>query len=327
MGRILTGALRVAGVTLALSFAPSWAAAQDGQKLDELKIAVGARGAYENQISEVGQEQGFFKKRGLQLEVLYTNGGGESLQAVISGSVDIGISIGTLGALGAYAKGAPVRVLGNSMVGPYEFWYVRADSPIKTFKDAAGKTVAFSTKGSSTYLMLLTLQEQFGIKTEPTATGNPVATLTQVMSGQIDVGYTTPPLALDTLGAGKIRRIARSDDIPAMARQTVRFVLVNADALAKRPDVFRRYMQAYRDVIDWMYASPDAIPAYARWAGVTEEAARWTRDDYVPKDRVNPDRIAGLDEMMADAVTYKFMPGPLTKQQLKTLIQLQEPIR
>lgn len=297
------------------------------QQTDHLKIAVGARGAYENQISEVGQDQGFFKKRGLDLDVLYTQGGGESLQAVISGSVDIGISIGTLGALGAYAKGAPIRVIGNSMVGPYEFWYVRADSPIRNFKDAAGKTVAYSTKGSSTYLMVLTLQEQFGIKTVPTATGNPVATLTQVMSGQIDVGYTTPPLVLDALYSGNIRRIARSDDIPAMAKQTVRFVLANADALAKRPDVFRRYMQGYRDVLDWMYADPAAIPAYAKWAGVTEEVAKWTRDDYVPKARVNPDQVAGLDEMMTDGVTYKFIDKPLTAEQVKTLVRLQEPIK
>ena len=47
-------------------------------------------------------------------------------------------------------------------------------------KEAAGKTVAYSNKGSSTYLMLLTLQEQFGVKFEPVATGNPIATLTQV---------------------------------------------------------------------------------------------------------------------------------------------------
>ena len=326
MGKMRTaGVIPFAGVLLALVLAPLSRAA--AQAPDKLKIAVGARGAYENQISEVGQEQGFFKKRNLELEVLYTNGGGESLQAVISGSVDIGISIGTLGALGAYAKGAPIRVIGNSMVGPYEFWYVRAESPIQDFKGAAGKTVAYSTKGSSTYLMVLTLQEQFGVKVEPTATGNPVSTLTQVMSGQIDVGYTTPPLVLDALGAGKIRRIARSDDIPSMARQTVRFVLANADALAKRPDVFRRYMQGFRDVLDWMYDSPNAIPAYAKWSGVTEEVARWTRDDYVPKKRADPDNIAGLDEMMADGVTYKFLSQPLTAEQRRELIQLQTPIK
>ena len=128
--------LPIAGALAALGVFSHAAAAEDS-----LKIAVGARGAYENQISEVGNEQGIFKKRGLSLQVLYTQGGGESLLAAISGSVDIGISIGTLGALGAFAKGAPIRVIGGSMIGAYEFWYVRADSPIKTFKDAAGKTV------------------------------------------------------------------------------------------------------------------------------------------------------------------------------------------
>jgi NitT/TauT family transport system substrate-binding protein len=175
--------------------------------------------------------------------------------------------------------------------------------------------------------MVLTLQDQFGIKVVPTATGNPVATLTQVMSGQIDVGYTTPPLVLDALYANKIRRIARSDDIPSMAKQTVRFVLANANALEKRPDAFRRYMQAYRDMIDWMYADPAAIPAYAKWSGVTEDVAKWTRDDYVPKARIDPDNVAGMDEMMKDGVTYKFIDKPLTPEQTKTLIALQQPIR
>jgi NitT/TauT family transport system substrate-binding protein len=107
----------------------------------------------------------------------------------------------------------------------------------------------------------------------------------------------------------------------------VRFIIVNADALAKRPDVFRRYMQGYRDMLDWMYASPDAIPAYAKWSGVTESVAKWTRDEYVPKARANPDNISGLDEAMADAVTYKFLSAPLTAEQLKTFIQLQPPIK
>jgi hypothetical protein len=38
-------------------------------------------------------------------------------------------------------------------------------------------------------------------------------------------------------------------------------------------------------------------------------------------------RISGIDAIMADAVTYKFLNAPLTTEQLKTLIQLQEPIR
>ena len=56
----------------AIVLAHSAASAQD-----TLKISVGARGAFDNQVSEVGQQQGFFKKHGLNLEIVYTQGSGE----------------------------------------------------------------------------------------------------------------------------------------------------------------------------------------------------------------------------------------------------------
>ena len=143
---------------------------------DKLKVAVGQRGVYENSISELGQDKGFFKKHGLQLDILYTQGSGETVQAVISGSVDIGIGVGTHGIMGAFSKGAPVRVIGATMTGAYEFWYVRANSPIKDFKGAAGKTVAYSTNGSSTMMMVAAMQKQFGVDVKRTATGSPTST-------------------------------------------------------------------------------------------------------------------------------------------------------
>ena len=84
---------------------------------DTLKLAIGQRGNWENAAPELGQKAGIFKKHGLALELLYTQGAGETLQAVISGSVDIGIGVGTAGTLGAFAKGAPVRAIANSMTG------------------------------------------------------------------------------------------------------------------------------------------------------------------------------------------------------------------
>ena len=80
-------------------------------------------------------------------------GAGETLQAVISGIVDMGVGVGTAGVLGAYAKGAPVRAIANSMTGADNlFWYVPVASPIRSIKDSAGKTIAYSTNGSSTNL-------------------------------------------------------------------------------------------------------------------------------------------------------------------------------
>ena len=67
---------------------------------DNLKIAIGQRGGWEQCVSELGQNKGIFKKHGLTLEVLYTQGSAETLQSVISNSVDMGIGLGTHALLG-----------------------------------------------------------------------------------------------------------------------------------------------------------------------------------------------------------------------------------
>jgi NitT/TauT family transport system substrate-binding protein len=99
-------------------------------------------------FSELGQNAGFFKKHGLVLEIFYTQGAGETQQAVISGSADIGTGVGTFNTFGAFAKGAPIRVIAATHTGANDLtWYVKADSPIKDKKDLAGKSVAYSTAG------------------------------------------------------------------------------------------------------------------------------------------------------------------------------------
>src|SRR5690349_2747544 len=185
---------------------------------DLLKLAIGQRGNWENAAPELGQKAGFFKKRGLTLEILYTQGAGETLQAVISGSVDIGIGVGTAGVLGAFSKGAPVRAIANSTTGADDlFWYVPAASSIKSLKDAGGKTIAYSTTGSSTNLAVLAFIREFGVQAKPVATGSPSSTFTQTMSGQVDIGWSSPPFGVEALQQGKIRIVPARATCPRSA--------------------------------------------------------------------------------------------------------------
>ena len=108
--------------------------------------------------------------------------------------------------LGAFAKGAPVRAIANSMTGADDlFWYVPAASPIKTLKDAAGKTIAYSTTGSSSNWAVLAFIREFGVQVKPVATGSPASTFTQTMSGQVDIGWSSPPFGVEALQQGRIR--------------------------------------------------------------------------------------------------------------------------
>jgi NitT/TauT family transport system substrate-binding protein len=292
---------------------------------DNLKVAVGARGVGETFVAELGQNAGIFKKHGLALEILYTQGGGETQQVVISDSAQIGVATGFLGALGAFAKGAPLRVIGATFTGGSQlFWYVPANSPIRTLKDTEGKSVAYSTNGSSTHTAVLALQKSSGVKFKPTPTGAAPATLTQVMSGQIDVGWAGAPFGVDMVEAGKTRVIAKASDDPTLDRQTIRLIVANATELAQRKDVFVRFMRGYREALDWVYATPDGRKAYAQWASISEVTATRALQEFLPKSAVDPDRMSGLDDIMADAVAFKYIPAPLTPAQLDELIQIPE---
>ena len=141
-------ATRIALAIAAVLASVSGAAAAE----DALKIAIGQRGGWEQCVSELGQNHGIFKRHGLALDLLYTQGSGETLQSVISASVDIGIGTGTHALLGAYAKGAPVRAIGSSFTSADDqFYYVAADSTLHDMKEADGRTIAISTTGSQGY--------------------------------------------------------------------------------------------------------------------------------------------------------------------------------
>lgn len=294
-----------------------------GWSADTLKLAVGAPNNWDSGVPDIGRRAGIFNKYGLDLELLYTNGGGETLQAVISGSVDLGIGAGTGGVLGAFAKGAPVRILLAGTTGAGDlYWYVPAASPLKSFSDLAGKTVGYSTNGASTHITVLALIKPFNVAAKAVATGAAAVTLTQAMSGQVDVGWASPPFGLDALDQGTIRLIARGSDAPSTRDQTVRVHIVNASALAQRRAVIERFVAAYREAYEWLYDNPDGVKLYADYGKVSERLAMRIRDEFLPKAALSPDRILGIDATTRDAIDFKFMPAPLSREQLSELIQI-----
>ena len=115
-------------------------------------------------------------------------------------------------------------------------------------------------------------------------TGGAPATYTQVMTGQIDVGWSVPPFALKDLQEKKIAIIARGSDVEAIRAQTVRVNVANANALKEKRDAFVRYVKALGRAIDWAYSSPDALSNYAAIAKVPVDQAKMTRDDFFPKE-------------------------------------------
>ncbi len=292
---------------------------------DTLKVAVPQRGAWDTSISEIGQKAGIFKKHGLNLDLLFTGAGAEVVGAIIGGSVDLSVASGISTVIGGYGKGAPLRIFSSEMAGqPEIYWFVPASSPIKTLADMNGKTIGYSATGSSSHAALLALLAQEKVSATPTALGGVTLSMTAGMSGQVDAAWAAMPYGLKDLEDGKIRIIARAADIKVLQGRTVRVNFTSAGTLAAKKDQIERYMAAYKETIDYMYASPEALAMYAEIAGVPLSIAQKI-PTLVTKDATNPDQIFGMDSIMAEAVATKFLPAPLTKEQIAELVQMKNP--
>jgi NitT/TauT family transport system substrate-binding protein len=290
---------------------------------DTLKVAVPQKGAWDAGIAELGQRGGIFKKHGLNLDILYTAAGPESIQAMIGGSIDISVAAGISAALGTFGKGAPVRIISSEMTGaPDLYWFVPADSPIHTIEDMNGKTVAFSAVGSSSNGSLLALIAQYHLTAKPTATGNIASTITQTMTKQVDVGFGAAPFGLDLVESGKARIVATGNDVTALRTRAVRVNLTGAVALQNKRDQIARFMQAYKETVDWMYSSPDALQVYGEYSGLPPNIVQRVLK-LIPKEALQTGQVMGIDDVIADAVKQKFLSAPLTPDQLKELIQIQ----
>ena len=310
---------RVAAPLFALAImAGSWATAA---AQDLLKVAVPQRGVWDAGVPELGMRGGIFQKHGLNLEILYTQAGPESIQALIAGSVDMATAAGVSAAFGTFAKGAPIRIVSNEIVGsPDLYWYVTANSPVRKVEDFNDKTVAYSLTGSSSHAGLLALIAQYNLRVKPTSTGNIPSTLTQTLSGQVEVGFGAVPFALDLAEEGRIRIIITGNDVASLKTRTGRVNLTNLATLQNRRDALVRFHQAYKETIDWMYSDPAALKQYSDFSKVPEKVVLKVRE-LMPKAALAPERVVGIDQIMTEAIQNKFLQTPLTKEQLAELIR------
>src|SRR5271154_636043 len=212
-------------------------------RAETLKLAVPQRGSWGTSYADLGIRQGYFKAAGLDIEITYTEGGATNEQAVISGSVDIAIETGFLGILAAYVKSAPVRVISPASTGaPEVFWYAKAGSGIASLKDAHGKSVGFSNPGSASNLILLQLLKEAGVTdAKLVPVGASQNGLPMVMTGQIDICYAVPPVALPELQAKTIVHVAGGNDSDAVRNETVRVNAANLDSLQHKRDAMTRF--------------------------------------------------------------------------------------
>lgn len=302
---------------------PILIASAQGHALETVRAVLPHGGLWDLLPMKHGIEEGFFEKLGLKVEIVRTRGGSETVQAVVTGSADVGVGVGGFAIMSAYASGAPVRIIGSEIIGAPDIWYyAKSDSGIRTIQDMAGKKLAYTRPGSSSQMIGLELIQQVKGKVNMVSGGGFSAIFTQVMTGQLDAGISIPPLFLDRVNKGDIRIIARGSEAKTLDGMTVRVHIANSNFLKRKRGLVKKFMQGFVQATAWAYANQDkAAIRFAKNMKSTPELAKEGIKFY-PQEALRIAPIRGVDRIVKLAVKYKFLEKPLSKAQLDELIDI-----
>jgi NitT/TauT family transport system substrate-binding protein len=163
---------------------------------------------------EVTRDRGHFRDEGLDIELVYTRGGNQAMQALVGGAVDYaGTSFDV--ALQAYANGAKIKRFASTGRLPL---FALASSPktandIKTVKDLENKTVAVSGLGNADHAIMLYLLRQAGVDPRSVRFATMGPNLYDALRlGQVDAGMVQEP-ALSLLSAAGGKALVNAMDL------------------------------------------------------------------------------------------------------------------
>jgi NitT/TauT family transport system substrate-binding protein len=256
-------------------------------------------------VVNVGVAAGIFAKRGLQVEPIDFAGAPKMHQAMIAGSVDIGLSGGP--DMAFIAKGAPELAIAALANAPRGFEvYARDGTGISSVKDLKGRKVGISAEGALSDWLMRQLARQQGWPADSMtliALGAPTAIAAALRTGQIDAMFIDLTLAsqLDAQHVGK--SIANFGDV--VKDFHIEAIYATLDVIQHRPDDVRGFLAGWFDTIAYMRAHKDeTVKILAPITHADPVALGGIYDQLMPTfsrdGRFDPKALAVLGQSLSD---------------------------
>ncbi len=258
----------------------------------------------------LGKQKDFFTKRNINLTLTQATGGAAIVPAVVSGQYQFGFS-NMVSLLLASGNGLPLKVVcnGNNSTGvdgsDFAALMVKADSPIKTAADLAGKTVAANTLKNIVDTSVRASVRKAG--------GDPKAVKfvelpfpqqpAALQSGQVDAIFVVEPFQQAVLAQGG-RKIA-SSYVDAAPNLVVATYFTSQQLMSSKPDLVKRFTEAMNESLAYADSHPDEVRAIlGTYTQITEQVRQGLTLPKWPAT-INRDAITKLGDL---SVTYGLLP-------------------
>jgi NitT/TauT family transport system substrate-binding protein len=257
----------------------------------------------------IGVQFGIFKQRGLDVKIVDFTGGSKLIQAMVAGSVDVGIATGT--GMAFTAKGAPILAVCEYEAKMFPTAIaVQWDSQINTLDGLRGKRIGVSSPGSFTDWLADQLARQRGW-------GPNGITKVDLGNGLASgvAGFRTDTIDADIFSTAEIFEMEEKhegrllvDVADFTGNLAAGAIFATKEAMANHPDAIRAFLAGWFETIDFMRQHKDeAVNAESKLTGLSPSVMA---KDY---DLVMPSFNKGC---AFDAESLANLKGSLVEQKL-----------
>lgn len=229
-------------------------------------------------------EGGYYKKQGLDVELVEFKSGTDLIKALVGGQLDSGV-LGFTNAVAWASKGADLKVVGGAQHG-YHAIVVRDESGIKTVADLKGKTLASQAEGSTADTVLKgVVFKQAGLKPEEVNVMgvSPQVAVQSLVGKRVDAAFLFEPQASIARLIAPVTQIYEIGEVwpfPCMV------VITSGDTLKKRKDALWKSLDAQRAAIDLLTQKPAEASKLIAAYFIAEPALRTLKSGELPRETV-----------------------------------------
>jgi len=260
----------------------------------------------------IAEQQGYFKDEGLNVKIVPGGTAAQGVAELVSGKVDIAPT-GGVSTIAAVAQGMPIKAFmgcQNATPAPVTSGIlVKKDSPIHSYADLAGKTIALQGLKETTNLGTLMALEANGVDPDSVKFVQlPLANLNDaVLKGQVDAAYNIGSFYPTGIQMG-LRTIGAPGNTYLKGGPNAWYVASDKFLSSHKADI-EKFIAAMTKATAYATAHPKAVQ---------DMTIKYTEQDpaYVRKAPITPlttkiDK-AGTTTTINGLVKYKFIDKPVS---------------